>query len=284
METSIRIARRWKIPPSVIAVTIISAGTSAPEFFVSFIAGFKEQSVISVGNIIGSNIFNILVVGGVSFIIQPYILVKETLFSWFLLLLSTLIFFFSLKDYHINFHEASILLFSLFLFIFFSLFQKKEKNSGFENLESVSMKRNFFFFFLSLGGLILGARLSLSRAIELGTLAGLSHQVIAITILSVGTGLPELATSIAAAFRKHGDIAIANVIGSNIFNSLGIPGMTAVFFPLDTAETVFSFDFYIMVAGTLGLALFYIFRTPLPRKWFGGIMLAGYFAYMMTLL
>ena len=284
VETSVRIARRWKIPTSVIAITIISAGTSAPEFFTSFLAGLRGQNDLSVGNVIGSNIFNILVVGGISLFLQPYVRIKETFFSWLALLVASFLFFFSLKDFHISSHEAFLLLGGLVLFLLLSLFQEKEKKSGFENLETVSMTRNFFFFFLSLGGLILGARLALNKGVALGVMAGLSHQVIAITILSVGTGLPELATSVAATFRGHGDIAIANVIGSNIFNSLGILGMTAVFFPLDVTEDVFNFDFYIMVCATISFIFLYLIKVPEPRRWMGGLMFIGYVTYIIRLL
>ena len=146
------------------------------------------------------------------------------------------------------------------------------------------MSRNFFFFFLSLGGLVFGAQLALDRGVVLGTMMGLSHQVIAITILSVGTGLPELATSVAAAFRGHGDIAIANVIGSNIFNSLGILGMTAGFLPLKVTESVFDFDFQVMSLATLSLVFFYIVKTPEPRRWMGCLMFVGYAVYLIKLL
>ncbi len=284
VETSVRMARRWKIPTSVIAVTIISAGTSSPEFFTSFLAGLEGRNDLSVGNVIGSNIFNILVVGGISLVLQPYAKIKGTFPHWLALLVASFLFFLSLKDSHITSHEAFILLGGLGLFLLLSLLQEKEKNSGFENLEQVSMTRNFFFFFLSLGGLILGARLALNKGVALGMMAGLSHQVIAITILSVGTGLPELATSVAAAFRGHGDIAIANVIGSNIFNSLGILGMTAGFFPLDVTENIFNFDFYIMILATLGLVFFYGIKTPGPRRWMGKLMLVGYIFYIIKLL
>ena len=284
VETSVRIARYWKIPTSIIAVTVISGGTSSPEFFTSFLAGLEGRNDLSVGNIIGSNIFNILVVGGISLVLQPYAKIRGTFSSWLVLIVASFLFFFSLKDFHVTSHEAFLLLGGLGLFIFLSFLKEKEKNSGFENLETVSINRSLFFFFLSLGGLILGAQLVLNKGVALGVMAGLSHQVIAITILSVGTGLPELATSIAAAFRGHGDIAIANVIGSNIFNSLGILGITAGFFPLDVTENVFNFDFYVMSLATLGFVFFYIIKIPEPRKWMGGLMLISYTIYIVKLL
>ena len=131
VETSVRMARFWKIPTSVIAVTVISAGTSSPEFFTSFLAGLEGQNDLSVGNIIGSNIFNILAVGGISFVLQPYAGMRGTFSSWLALLVACFLLFFSLRDFHITSHEAFLLLGGLGVFILFSLFQEKEKNFGF---------------------------------------------------------------------------------------------------------------------------------------------------------
>ncbi len=273
-----------KFQPVLLLSLLFLQGHRLLSFSPVFLAGLEGRNDLSVGNIIGSNIFNILAVGGISLILQPYARVKGTFSSWLALLVASFLLFFSLRDFHITSHEAFLLLGGLVFFILFSLFQEKEKNSGFENLETVSMGRNFFFFFLSLGGLMFGARLALDRGVALGTMAGLSHQVIAITILSVGTGLPELATSVAAAFRGHGDIAIANVIGSNIFNSLGILGMTAGFFPLKVTESVFDFDFQIMGLATFSLVLFYVVKTPDFRRWMGCLMFIGYAVYIIKLL
>ena len=287
VKSSIHIARRWKIPPIIIAVTIISAATSAPEFFTSLLAGLQDHNDISIGNVIGSNTFNILIVGGVSLILQPHAIIISTFFPWLVLVLvaaSSLLFFF-LQDSQIISYEGFLLLGGLGFFFFLSFFlRKKEKNPGFEHLESTNIYWGVFVFILSILGLSLGAKLALDQGIILGEMAGLSQQVIAITIIAVGTGLPELATSIAAVFHRHGDIAIANVIGSNIFNTLAIPGIVASISPLAiTEENIFNFNFYVMGVATLGLFLFYIIRAPQLRKWMGGIMVASYCVYIIRL-
>ena len=284
VETSVRIARWWNIPTSVIAVTIIAAGTSAPELVTSFLAGFRGNSDISIGNVMGSNVFNILAVGGLSLIFQPQGNLKSTFSSWVVLLFACALLFFSMSDLELSRLEAFIFIGSLLAFLFFSFFKEREKDNTFENLDDQKYSRTFVFFILSLIGLVLGAELALTGGVALGKAAGLSERVIAITIISAGTGLPELATSIAAAVRGHSDIAIANVIGSNIFNTLAIPGVTASFFALNISQEFLSFDFYVMIAATLVVGLFYLVKNPKLRRSFGFFMFLGYSAYALNLI
>ncbi len=285
VETSIRIARKWKIPTSVIAVTIIAAGTSAPEIVTSFLAGLKGSSDISIGNLIGSNVFNILGVGGISLMLQPHGSVQGTRVSWVVLLVATTIFYLSLMDLELTSLEAVFFIVTLVAFIVLSFFRKRvEDDDTFENLESKSFSRTMFFFILSFAGLILGAELALEAGVKLGQMAGLSERIIAVTIISVGTGLPEFATSVAAAFRGHSDVAIANVIGSNIINTLVIPGSTATFFVLKVNENFLSLDFLVMLVATLVIAALYIIKNPNARRALGFCMFLGYSAYAIKLL
>lgn len=284
VDTSVAIARRWKVPASVIAATIIAAGTSAPEIFTSFIAGYQGNSDISVGNVIGSNIFNILAVGGISLALQPYGKVSNTRNSWIILIVATLLFFFALSDFQLTSHEAMIFIGALSLYVVLSFFQERDNGDSFENLDNRSTLRLLFFFTLSFIGLISGAELALTGGVDLGKMAGLSERVIAITIISVGTGLPELATSVAAAFRGHSDIAIANIIGSNIFNTLIIPGATAFFFPLTVHEQMVDFDFYIMATASISLGLLYFIKDHKARRIIGFMMFIAYSAYATNLI
>lgn len=286
VETSIGLAKRWKVPSSVVAVTIIAAGTSAPEFFTSFLAGMRGSSDISIGNVMGSNTFNILAVGGLSLLLQPTGQVSGTLFSWLMLVIGSLIFFFSFSDFELDPTEGMIFLALLATFLFLSFLRERKNDNGdtFENLRERSFPRTVIFFILSFGGLVLGAELALKGGVALGQQAGLSERVIAITIISVGTGLPELATSLAASLRGHNDIAIANVIGSNVFNTLGIPGMTASFFALKINQSFLAFDFYVMGAATLGLGTLYLINKPFMRRGFGLLMFLAYSAYATRLI
>lgn len=284
VDTSVTIARRWKLPTSVIAVTIIAAGTSAPEMVTSFLAGLKGSGDISVGNVIGSNTFNILAVGGLSLILQPMGEVKGTRTSWVVLLGATILFFVALQNFTLSNLEATFFLVALLGFIVLSFFRERREEHTFENLNSKSFPRTLVFFFVSLAGLLGGAELALQGGIRLGEMAGLSERVIAITIISVGTGLPELATSIAAAIRGHGDIAVANVIGSNIFNTLAIPGITASLFPLVIDERFLNLDFYVMTGATLSIGLIYLFTRGGLRRLIGTIMTLSYIGYLFQLV
>jgi cation:H+ antiporter len=284
VETSIRIARYWKVPTSVVAVTIIAAGTSAPELVTSFLAGYKGSSDISVGNVIGSNTFNILAVGGLSMIFNPRGLLSGTFVSWIVLAVATSLFYMSLTDLKIESAEATILMITLVAFIVLSFFRDRQPEETFENLDNNGHLRTFIFFIFSFLGLIFGAELALKGGVALGQMAGLSERVIAITIISVGTGLPELATSIAAAFRGHSEIALANVIGSNIFNTLAIPGVTASFYMLQVDSSFIEFDFYVMAAATVSILLIYASKNPSLRRATGVLMFVGYSAYALKLI
>lgn len=286
VETSVRIAKRWKIPASVIAVTLIAAGTSAPELVTSFLAAYRQSSDISVGNVVGSNIFNILAVGGLSILFQPSGKVSSSFFSWLLLILGSFLFFFLLNDLHLSQMDGIILSLAIVAFIFISFYKTRNNDEPEEEKPEgeKSFIRTIVFFCISFVGLVFGAELALTGGVELGRLAGLSERVIAITIISVGTGLPELATSIAAALRGHNDVAIANIIGSNVFNTLAIPGLTASFFPLVINEKLLSFDTSIMIAATFALGLIFLIKKAPLRRLLGMSFFAAYVTYTLKLI
>ncbi len=284
METSVRIARRWNVPTSVIAATIIAAGTSAPEIVTSVLAGFRGSSDIAIGNLMGSNTFNILAVGGISLFFQPRGNIRGTFVSWMVLVGATGLYYISLYNLELSQVEGLIFLGTLLTFFVFSFFREREPDSDFENLESKSPTRTFFFFILSFGGLVMGAELALRGGVALGQYAGLSERVIAVTIISAGTGLPELATSVAAALRGHSDIAIANVIGSNVINTLAIPGAVASFFTLELNQRFLEFDFYVMAGATALVLVLYLINQPILKRAMGFLMFLAYSAYALKLL
>lgn len=283
VETSVALAKRWHIPASVIAVTLIAAGTSAPELVTSFIAGLRGIGDISVGNVVGSNIFNLLAIGGLTLVIRPQSDSRKAFFSWPILLAGSGLFIYFLFDLYISRTEGIIFLVAIHAFILFSFYQGGHT----EDLESPpekSLARRLLFFLFSFAGLILGAQLALKGGVDLGRYIGLSERVIGITIISVGTGLPELVTSLAAAARGHNDVAIANIIGSNIFNTLGIPGVTAAFFPLVVNEQIFNFDSVAMLTATGLIGLCFFIKIPVLRRILGLAFLSGYFLYVVRLL
>ncbi len=286
VEASVQIAKKWNIPASVIAATIIAAGTSAPEFVTSFLAGYRGSSDISIGNLIGSNIFNILGVGGLSLILQSKMNMSSTRMTWFVLCLCTIIFYYFLVDFTFSHIEAYLFIFLLLAFITLS-FWKKTSQSDSEEVDAVvqaPMKKSVLLFIFSNIGLIVGAEIALRGGVSLGSWAGLSERVIAITIISVGTGLPELATSIAAAYRGHGDVAIANVIGSNIFNTLAIPAGTASFFAIQVSSQFLGWDFWVMSGATIAIGVLYLFKNQNFSKLVGAIFFVSYISYVANLI
>lgn len=284
VETSVRIAQKWKIPTSVIAVTLIAAGTSAPEIVTSFIAGYRGISDISIGNMVGSNSFNILLVGGLALLLNPRGIVRSSFFSWPILLLASGLFFYVVSDLFINVYEALMLLAGLVAFVVISFLQDRNGGGDIEEDSHVSWNRTLFFFVASFIGLVGGAQLALEAGINLGRMVGLSERVIGITIISAGTGLPELATSVAAALRGHNEVAIANIIGSNIINTLAIPGLTASFFPLAVNEEILSLDVVVMLTATFAIGAVFFLRAPWQRKLIGFGFLTAYLAYLSRLI
>lgn len=285
VETAVHIAKKWKIPASVIAVTLIAAGTSAPELVTSFLAAYRDSNDIAIGNVIGSNTFNILAVGGLSLLFQPTGKVQSSFFSWPLLLGGSFLFLILLNDFNLSQADGLTLLIALTAFIVISFLQQRNETVEENDYEkSKSLLRVGLFFIASLAGLILGAELALTSGTELGRMAGLSERVIAITIISIGTGLPELATSVAAAIRGHNDVAIANIIGSNIFNTLAIPGITASVFTLSVSEKLLSFDTFIMLGATFAIGLVFIFKKPALRRSIGILFFMSYSIYALKLI
>ena len=283
VENAVLLAHRWKVPASVIAVTFIAAGTSAPELVTSFIAGYQGISDIAVGNVVGSNIFNILAIAGIALIMHPKGVISGAFFTWPILVVASVVFIFFLSDFKINRYEGVILSMCMLAFLVLSFFQNGNNQDG-EITNSKSLIKTLTFFIASLIGLALGAHLALIGGVELGRLAGLSERIIGITIMSVGTGLPELATTMAALNRGHEDVAIANVLGSNVFNTMAIPGITAIFFPLDVHQKILNLDSFVLLAATFFIGSIFFLKRDGTRRVVGLIFLGAYIIYVVNLV
>ncbi len=283
VETSVRIARRWNIPPSVIAATIIAAGTSAPELVTSFLAGMKGNADISIGNVIGSNSTNLLVIGGLSLMIAPKNSVSRLFPSWLVLTGACALLYYVLLDLFISSQEGLLLTFTLLVFVFVSFLGDKEE-PDIPIVETKSLSRTLIFFCISFIGLIIGAELALMGGVQLGQWAGLSERVIAITIISIGTSLPELVTSVSAALKGYNDIALGNILGSNIFNALAIPGLTATFYPLTIDQQFMNLDFYVMIGATGLMGILFLINRSSLKRGLGLVMIMAYHVYVLKIL
>ncbi len=300
VKGSVGIATKIQISKLVIGMTVVSFGTSSPELLVSMGAALDggEKSFMSIGNIIGSNIANIALVLGITALIHPIKVKKESLSQdWPVMFLSTLLFvvfmrFFDDDDYKINRWEGCVLFLLIIVFtVYMILKSRKEIKNISENKENqqlthpplFSFWKNILFLIVGCLGLVFGSKWLLEAATNIASDAGVSPFVIGVTVLAFGTSVPELAASSIAAYRKQTDIAIGNLIGSNIFNILCVVGLTGSFVAMPLRRNVLDFDAWWM----LGIS-FLVFPLMLLGKNInrtkGILLLLIYFVYLFFLL
>lgn len=281
------LAARLGIPPLVIGLTVVAMGTSIPEAAVSISAVIKGNSEITIGNVVGSNILNILIILGISAVIAPLSVKTGTIKHElpFLGGISILLLLQGL-DGTIGFADGilQLLLFGMYLaYLFFSA--KKGNSDGGEITAPRSEKRLWKIIFLCIFGLTLtvaGSNISVDAACGIAERLGMSQRFIGLTIVALGTSLPELVTSVMAAKKGKSDIAIGNIVGSNIFNILFVVGASALIRPVTFAEG-FCFDTAVSAVAALLLILFSLKDKKLGR-WRGAAMLAGYALYFIAIL
>jgi cation:H+ antiporter len=273
------IARHFKLSPMVIGLTIVGFGTSAPELLVSVQAALDGQPGLALGNAIGSNIANILLILGVSAVIAPLVIPgRRMLRDLGFMLGSALLFWGMLLDGEVSRLDGVILLAGLALFLGLAFL-----NGGAEHEDTTPVLAQPLAWALTLGGLVamvIGARLLVGSASAIARDFGVSEAVIGLTIVAIGTSLPELTTSVIAALRKQTDIAVGNVVGSNVFNLLGILGMTSVITPIDAAPRFAQTDMVWVTVATLGLVAVALTLGRLPRV-AGLALLAAYGSYIL---
>ncbi|MBL6444792.1 calcium/sodium antiporter [Fulvivirga sp. 29W222] len=287
------LAKKFNISELAIGLTIVALGTSAPELVVNIISGTEGHSDVVFGNIIGSNIFNLFLILGVSGSIYPLVVqrntvLKELPFSLFI----TLLLFYLINDTmfekgtsdQLNFFDAVILaiLFGIFLaYVFLSM---KSSPSGEEsNIKIYGGLGTALRIIGGLAGLVLGGKLVVDNAVEIARIFDVSEKLIGLTIIAAGTSLPELATSAVAAYKKQADIAIGNVIGSNIFNILFVLGITGLITPLQY-DPALNIDFYILLGGGVLLLLFmFTINKKKLDRWEAFLYLLTFIAYMVFL-
>lgn len=278
------IARKFHIPQLVIGLTIVAMGTSAPEAAVSISAALKGSADITIGNIVGSNILNILIILGLASLIVPIAVAKATvkLDMPFMLLISAVLLVLG-WDGTVTLGDGLILAAFFVGYIGYLLYDAKkhpEISEG-EFLRDLSLPKSLMWTALGLALIILGSNVAVDAATEIARILGLSERFIGLTIVALGTSLPELFTSVMAARKGNADIAIGNIVGSNIFNILFVVGLSALIIPVPFAEA-FRIDTLVAIGAGLLLWLFSL-RGKLVR-WHGAVMLlayGGYFAYLL---
>ena len=282
---SVCLANHLKISKLVVGLTVVSFGTSAPELVISLEAAALGHPDISVGNVIGSNISNIGIVLALAVIISPYFVKTRALLNeWIPMMGATILLILLLLDFRLSRIEGIMLLALLFFFVYWSI-RKSRNNIRNSNVKfppaRFKLHVAIIIVILSCLGLVAGANLLVRGASQIARMLGLSERIISVSVIAVGTSLPELATSVMAAARKENDISISNIIGSNIFNILAILGTTAAFVPFSVTDPDFLFDMFWMFGVSL---LLFLLILPLKgsklTRWKGLIMAAVYFTYI----
>ncbi len=289
------LAKSLNVPNIVIGLTIVAFGTSAPELVVNLFASLSHSSDMALGNVIGSNIFNVLAILGISAIIRPLAVKSAT--TWIeipLSLLAALVVFLMASD--ILFDNAAVsvitrtdgiillLFFIVFLAYNASVIKNNDNISDDLGAKEFSKLKSVILIVLGLVLLVAGGRAIVYSAVNIARFVGLSEKIIALTIVSIGTSLPELATSIVAARKNQLDIAIGNVVGSNIFNIFFVLGISAVIYPVRIHQGL-PLEIYVnLLAGILLLAFIFIGKGRRLARWEGGVFILLYILFVFALI
>ncbi|MGM8365711.1 calcium/sodium antiporter [Virgibacillus sp. W0181] len=295
VDGSSNIARLLRVPPMIIGLTIVALGTSSPEATVSIIASLNESSGVSLGNVVGSNIFNLTLVIGITAYLAPLSVEDETvrkeipftlLASAALLVLISDVFLQGTPENVITRSDGFVFLLFFIVFMYYA-FEVARKSRGDkedkETSEDISWVKNLIFTVLGLAGIIYGGQLVVTNSTEIAYGLGMSETLVGLTVVSFGTSLPELVTSITAALKKEGGIALGNIVGSNIFNILFVLGTASAVSPLLITDTDVFIDIVIMMVLTVILLIFS--RTQYKvKKAEGVILVLFYLAYLTYII
>jgi cation:H+ antiporter len=274
------IARAFHLSPLLIGLTIVGFGTSAPELIVSVQAALAGQPGIAIGNVIGSNIGNVLLILGVSALIAPLIIPGRKLWrDLAFMLTATAAIWVMLLDGQVTRMDGMILVAGLIAFLTVAFISGSGHRPEDDAVTAGPKWLPWVMTGAGLVGLVIGARFLVDSATTIARDFGISEAVIGLTIVAIGTSLPELATSVIAAFRKHTEIAVGNIVGSNIFNIFGILGVTALIAPIPAEARFAGIDMWWVAASSVGLAVVAFVLGGLPRI-AGAALLVAYGAYL----
>jgi cation:H+ antiporter len=306
---SVRVAEHMGLSPLIIGLTLVGFGTSMPELVTSVEAASRGAPGIAIGNIVGSNIANILLILGISALLMPMAVAPSALKRDGVILLAAAILFFALAwALPLDRPVGVVLLAMLAGYLVFAYLQERRipspgpevgHTAAFDKGEAIEELLPHLrtappvraglvivgWLAVALAGLVvivIGGRILVDAAVTLAREAGISESVIGLTIVAIGTSLPELVTSVMAAIRKHSDVAIGNVLGSNIYNTLGIGGVTAVLAPTSVPDEMLVFDLPVMIGASVLLLIFATTGRGISRGE-GAVLFAGYGAYLWML-
>lgn len=278
------IAAKFGIPPLVIGLTIVAMGTSAPEAAVSITSAIRGNAGITVGNVVGSNIMNILVILGIASLIAPIAVQKSTVKVEipFMLFVTGLLLALGYSGNQIGFLEGVVLWAAFLAYLGYLLWSAKKNPAEAEEEQLRPVWKLLLLVAVGMGLILWGSDLAVDAASAIAKMLGMSDRLIGLTIVALGTSLPELVTSVAASRKGEADIAIGNIVGSNIFNILFVAGTTALITPV-AFEPGFVID--TLIAAAAGVLLWVcVFRKRKLSRLGGGVMLAAYAVYFVYLV
>ena len=289
------VAKKWGVSDLVIGLTIVSFGTSAPELVISSVSAINGSAELAIGNVVGSNIFNILMIIGCVALVMPIKVEKSIMSNEIpLVILSALAMLFCANDIILNGSTTNLisradglillLFFAIFMRYTFSIATKGDSNDSTEKVKTMSGLKATLYILGGLAGLIFGGQFFVDGASGIAISMGVSESIVGLTIVAAGTSLPELATSVTAAFKKNPGIAIGNVIGSSIFNSFFILGCASTIAPLPMGG-INNIDMLTMVgASVLFFIVGWLFKKRTITRIEGALMVACYIAYTTFLV
>lgn len=286
-DGAVAVAQRLGVPQIVIGLTIVAFGTSMPEFCSSLVSALNHQPGMAVGNVVGSNIFNALLIVGAAALVAPISILPQTVRKDipFALVSSVLLVLLCGFDGKIQWYDAAIM---LAFFIIFMVITLREARSGKNSEETPAEKKpmsrlmSAVWIIVGLACLIGGSTVFVNAASELASSLGVDPAIIGLTIVAMGTSFPELATSVVSATKGNSGIAIGNVLGSNVFNILFILGTTGIIYPLDI-KGITPLDLSVMVVAMILLWLFSFTKLKIER-WEGAVLVLVFIGYMVLLL
>ena len=292
---SVSVAKKFKISSIVIGLTIVAFGTSMPELIVNIFASAQGKTEIAIGNILGSNIINILFILGISAVIYPITankntVLKEIPFS----LLAIVVLGIMANDIIIDGQIFSsitridgLILISfliIFLYYIFGITKSVEDIVVKDEIKVFSYSKGVFYIILGIVGLIVGGKWIVDGAVEIAKFFNISESLIGLTIIAIGTSLPELATSAVAAYKKQSDIAIGNIVGSNIFNIFFVLGVSAIIRPLPFNDSLNKDIAMTIFASVILFLMMFIGKKRIIKRWQGIFMIIVYIGYIVFLV
>ncbi len=286
---AVMLAERYGVSPLVIGMTVVAIGTSAPELVVSVRAGLEGAPGLAVGNVVGSNIANVLLILGAAALISPFQREAGALKRDSVMLVGGTVLFVALAlRGELDGIAGAALLIGFAIFLGLSYWRESHEGGVDDDAEETlkeyegwpkSLAGEIIAVLAGLVGLAIGAEILIDGGVQVARTLGVSEEVIGLTLFAFGTSLPELAATVVAAWRGHGEVGIGNVLGSNLFNILGVAGVTAVLVPLPISANIMGFDMWVMLAATLIMVPVVAFGWRLTRV-AGAVMVAIYLGYI----